>query len=55
MGNSWTAKRLYVGEFLGSRLVGQLWKRWIDSMNDCLKKRGLYVGQARRVVNGGGL
>ena len=37
-------------ECVGSRLVGRPRKRWIDSVNDCLKKRGLNVGQARRVV-----
>ena len=32
------------------RFIGQLWKRWIDSVNDCLKKRSLNVSQARRIV-----
>ena len=36
-------------ECVGSRL-GQPQKRWIDSMNNCLKKRWLNVGQARRMV-----
>ena len=36
------AKRVYVGECSGSRSV---WpgKRWIDTMKECLKKRGLDV------------
>ena len=32
------AKRVHVGECVSSHLVGQPWKRWTDSMNDCLKK-----------------
>ena len=35
---------------MSSHLVGQLWKMWIDSMNDCLKKRGLTVGHTRRMM-----
>ena len=26
-------------------------KKWIDTMKDCLKKRGLEVKQARRIVH----
>ena len=37
-------------EYVGSRLVGRLRKRWIDSVNECLKKRGLNVGRASRMV-----
>ena len=50
MENDRIAKRVHVGESQGRRLVGRLQKRWIDSLNDCLKKRGLNVGQARRMV-----
>ena len=50
MENDRIAKRVYVGECVGNRLVGRLWKRWIDSANECLKKRGLKVGQARWMV-----
>ena len=53
------AKRVYVGESIGSLLVGRSQRRWLDSVNDFLKERGLNVGQARKVVkigmNGGGL
>ena len=42
------AKRVYVGECAGSLSVGRPWKRGIDTMKDCLKKRGLDVRQARR-------
>ena len=50
MVNGRIAKPVYVGVCVGSRLIGRPQKRWIDSMNDCLKKRGLNVGQARRMV-----
>ena len=45
------AKRVYVGECAGSCSVGRLRKRWIDTMKDCLRKRGLDVRQARRMVH----
>ena len=32
------AKRVYVGECAGSRSVGKLWKRWIDTAKECFKK-----------------
>ena len=44
------AKRVYVGECAGSHSVGRPWKRWIDTMKECLKKRGLDVRQAKRMV-----
>ena len=50
MENDRTGKRVYVGECVGSHLVGRPLKRWIDSMHDCLRKRCLKVGQARRIV-----
>ena len=40
-----------VGESTGSRLVGKPWERWIDVVKDCLKNRGLDVGQRRRKVH----
>ena len=36
------AKRVYVGESAGS-----VRKRWIDTVKECLRKRGLDVRQAR--------
>ena len=42
--------REYVGESAGSRSVDRLWKRWIDTMKDFLRERGLDVRQARRMV-----
>ena len=50
MRNDRIVKRIYVGVCVDSCLVGQPWKRWIDFVNDCLKKRGSYLGQARRMV-----
>ena len=51
MENDRIAKRVYVGECAGSRSVGRPWKRWIDTVKDCLKKRGLDVRKARRMVH----
>ena len=51
MENDSIAKRVYVGECAGSRSVGRPWKRWIDTVKDCLKKRGLDIRQARRMVH----
>ena len=52
-------KRIYVGVCASSCLVGGRQKRWIDSMKDCLKKRGLTSGKQgewyRIGVNGKGL
>ena len=43
-------KGVYVGECAGSCSVDRLQKRWIDTMKDCLRKRGLGVRHARRIV-----
>ena len=46
-------------ECAGSRSVGKPRKRWIDNSKEYLRKRGLDVSQARRMVqigvNGWGL
>ena len=44
------AKRVYVGECAGSHSVGRPRKRWIDTAKECLRKRGLDVRHARRMV-----
>ena len=44
------SKRVYVGECADSRSVGRPWKRWIDTVKECLRKRSLDVRQARRMV-----
>ena len=50
MENDRIAKRVYVGERAGSRSVDRLRKRWIDTVKECSKKRGLAIKQARRMV-----
>ena len=50
MENVRIAKRVYVGERAGSRLVGRPRKKWIDIVKDCSRKRSLNVRQARRMV-----
>ena len=50
MENDRITKRVYVGESAGSRSVGRLRKRWIETVKDCLKKRGMDVRKARRMV-----
>ena len=37
-------------ESAGSRSVGRPWKKWIDTVKECLKKRGLDARQAGRMV-----
>ena len=44
------AKRVYVGKCAGSHSVGRQWERGIDTMKGCLKKRGLDVRQAGRMI-----
>ena len=50
MENDGITKSVYVAESVSSRLVAQPLNRWIDSANDSLRKRGLNVGQARRMM-----
>ena len=45
-------KRLYLGVCNGSRSVGWPRKSWIDTVRDCLRKRGLDVKQGHRRVRG---
>ena len=44
------AKGVYVGECVGSRSEGRPQKRCIDTVKECLRKRGLDVRQAKRMV-----
>ena len=44
------AKRVYVGECASNRSVGRSRKRWIDTLKECLRKRGLNVRQAKKMV-----
>ena len=45
-----SAKKVYVKECAGSHSVGRSQKKWIDTMRKCLKKGGLDIRQARRMV-----
>ena len=47
MDNDTVSMRVYLGKCAGSRSVGRPLKRWIDTMKNCLKKRGLDVRQSR--------
>ena len=40
-----------VGECAGRCSVGRARKRWVDTVKECLRKRGLDVRQARRMVH----
>ena len=51
MENDRIVKRLYVGECACIRSVGRPQKRWIDTLMDCLNKRGLDVRKVRRMVH----
>ena len=44
------AKRVHVGECAGSCSVGRPRKKLVDAVKECLKKRGLDIRQARRMV-----
>ena len=46
----WIAQKVYNGECMGNCPVVLTAKNMIDSVNKCLKKRGLAVGQAKRMV-----
>ena len=37
------AKRVYVGESAGSRSLARPRKRWIDTVKECLRKRGMDI------------
>ena len=50
MENDRIAKTVYVGVCAGSQSLGKSLKRWIDTVKECLRKRGLEVRQARRMV-----
>ena len=50
MKNNRIANRVYVRECAGSHSVSRPQKRSIDTVKECLKKRGLDVRQARRMV-----
>ena len=51
MENDRITKIIYVGECAGSHSVDRLRKRLNDTMKDCLRKMGLDVRQARKMVH----
>ena len=55
MENDRIDKKVYAEECAGSHSVDIPRKRWIDTVKDCLKKRGLDVGHARRMVHARGM
>ena len=44
------AKTVYVGVCADSFSMGMLWKRWIDIVKECLRKKSLNVRQTRRMM-----
>ena len=50
MENVRIAKRVYKRECAGSHSVGKPRKKWNDTVNECLKKRGFDVREAKRMV-----
>ena len=51
MENDRIAKRFYVGVCAINHSVDRPQKRWIDTVKDCLNKRGLDARQAERMVH----
>ena len=51
MENDRIAKSIYVGESVDSCSVRRHRKRWIDTVKECFKIRGLGVRPARRMVH----
>ena len=45
------AKRVYIEKCACSHSLGSLWKRWIETVIECLKKRCLDVRQTRRMLS----
>ena len=43
-------KTVYGGDCASNHSVGRPWKKWIDTMKGCLRKRGLDVMQEKRMV-----
>ena len=50
-GDDRIAMRVYVEECACTRSMGRPRKRWIDTVKNCLKKRGLNVRQASIMVH----
>ena len=50
MENDRIAKRVYVWECAVSHSLGRPRKRWIETVKDCSKEKGLDIRQARRIM-----
>src|SRR5678815_3266590 len=44
-------KRIFSGEYAGSRPVGRQKKKWIESVKECRKERNVSLAEARRKVH----
>ena len=42
--------RVYVGDCAGNYSMGKPQKRWVDTVKECLRKKGLDVKQTKRMV-----
>src|SRR5678815_2110545 len=51
MNDSRLVKRMYSGECVGNRPVGRPKKKWIESVNECLKERNESLADARIKVH----
>src|SRR5678816_3860301 len=51
MNDSWLVKRMYSGECVGNRPAGRPKKKWIYSVNECLKERNVSFTEERIKVH----
>ena len=47
MNESRLVKRMYSGECVGNRPAGRPKRKWIESVNECLKERNVSLAEAR--------
>ena len=52
MENDRITKKIYVGEYVDSQSIGKLQKRWVNTIKDCLRNKGLDIKLARRMEQG---
>ena len=51
MGEERLVGRVYRANMEGNRGRGRPQRRWIDTVKDCLKKRGMDIREARRMLH----
>ena len=51
MNDSRLVKRMYSGECVGNRPAGRPKRKWIESVNECLKERNVSLAEARIKVH----